>query len=158
MKKTNNKGFSLVELIIVIAIMAILIGVLAPQYMKYVEKSRISADKDLLDAIYGACTTAYSDPDLVSQTDYPQAPAAGASDATVTIGSNTAGSYSAEVLNTLGCSDWTSVVAKLKSKTIKAATSIDITIDSNGNFKVIATGTTDPGDPNAGPYTVPQQY
>ena len=45
MKKTNNKGFSLVELIIVIAIMAILVGVLAPQYMKYVEKSRISADK-----------------------------------------------------------------------------------------------------------------
>ena len=38
MKKENmnNKGFSLVELIIVIAIMAILIVVLAPQYLKYV--------------------------------------------------------------------------------------------------------------------------
>lgn len=39
-KKLNNKGFSLVELIIVIAIMAVLIGVLAPQYLKYVERSR----------------------------------------------------------------------------------------------------------------------
>ena len=42
-KKLNNKGFSLIELIIVVAIMAVLIGVLAPQYLKYVEKSRVSA-------------------------------------------------------------------------------------------------------------------
>ncbi len=42
MKKIkNNSGFSLVELIIVIAIMAVLVGLLAPQYIKYVEKSRI---------------------------------------------------------------------------------------------------------------------
>ena len=43
-KKMNNKGFSLVELIIVIAIMAVLIGVLAPQFIKYVERSRNSTD------------------------------------------------------------------------------------------------------------------
>ena len=39
-KQKNNKGFSLVELIVVIAIMAVLVGVLAPQLIKYVEKSK----------------------------------------------------------------------------------------------------------------------
>ena len=42
--KKNNKGFSLVELIIVIAIMAVLVGVLAPQFIKYVEQSRRGTD------------------------------------------------------------------------------------------------------------------
>ncbi|MBQ6265909.1 MAG: prepilin-type N-terminal cleavage/methylation domain-containing protein [Clostridia bacterium] len=36
----NNKGFSLVELIIVIAIMVALVAMLAPQFTKYVQKSR----------------------------------------------------------------------------------------------------------------------
>lgn len=61
MKKTNNKGFSLVELIIVVAIMAILIGVLAPQYIKYVEKSRVSADNKTADDIVSAVRTALAD-------------------------------------------------------------------------------------------------
>ena len=47
--KKNNKGFSLVELIIVIAIMAVLVGTLAPQYIRYVEKSRVAADETTID-------------------------------------------------------------------------------------------------------------
>ncbi len=49
MKK--NKGFSLVELIIVIAIMAVLVAVLAPQFIKYVEQSRRSRDIQTADRI-----------------------------------------------------------------------------------------------------------
>lgn len=51
MKKMNNKGFSLVELIIVIAIMAILAAALAPQLIKYLEKSRESTDAQTCDTI-----------------------------------------------------------------------------------------------------------
>ena len=67
-KKLNNKGFSLVELIIVIAIMAVLIGVLAPQYLKYVEKSRESADLDNYQAIISAIEIYNSDPSNESVT------------------------------------------------------------------------------------------
>lgn len=62
-KKMNNKGFSLVELIIVIAIMAILIVVLAPQYLKYVEKSRNSTDVTNATEIVTAIQVYAADPD-----------------------------------------------------------------------------------------------
>lgn len=63
-KKMNNKGFSLVELIIVIAIMAVLVGVLAPAYLRYVEKSRKSADVQAMDAVMSAMEAAAIDPSL----------------------------------------------------------------------------------------------
>lgn len=60
-KQKNNKGFSLVELIVVIAIMAVLVGVLAPQLMKYVEKSREATDIQNCDSIASALKAYYAD-------------------------------------------------------------------------------------------------
>ena len=127
MKKTNNKGFSLVELIIVIAIMAILVGVLAPQYLKYVEKSRVSADKDQLDSFYTACTTAAADPDLTGVPAYNTAktnfPTGG-----------TDGSWTKEVTDTMG-----GTAPKWKSKASGNPGSTawpSFQTDANGNFTV----------------------
>jgi len=64
----NNKGFSLVELIIVIAIMAILVGVMAPQLIKYIEKTNVSSDTQLCDTVKSAVTTAVMDPSVLNDT------------------------------------------------------------------------------------------
>ena len=66
-KKKDNKGFSIVELIIVVAIMAILVGLLAPQYIKYVEKSRKSADATNMDTLVNAVQVRAAD----AETDIP---------------------------------------------------------------------------------------
>ncbi|MCM1569797.1 MAG: type II secretion system GspH family protein [Roseburia sp.] len=44
MLKSDEKGFSLIELITVMAIIAVLIAVLAPQYLKYVNNTRVVTD------------------------------------------------------------------------------------------------------------------
>lgn len=58
MKKMNNKGFSLVELIVVVLIMAIIAVALAPQVMKWVENSRKSNDIENYNALIEAANVA----------------------------------------------------------------------------------------------------
>ncbi len=67
-RRKNNKGFSLVELIVVIAIMAVLVGVLAPQLIKYVEKSREATDIQNCDSIVTAIKSYYADKDVLPTT------------------------------------------------------------------------------------------
>lgn len=58
MKKTNNKGFSLVELIVVVLIMGILAVALTPQVLKWVNNSRKATDIAAGDTIVSALQTA----------------------------------------------------------------------------------------------------
>jgi len=52
--KERNLGFSLVELIVVVAIMAALAGILAPAYLRYIEKTRQQTDESAAGEIYRA--------------------------------------------------------------------------------------------------------
>ena len=144
MKKTNkkklgNKGFSLVELIVVIAIMAILVGVLAPSLLKNVEKSREAKDINNLDTIYGAIQHAYADEKAVA------AVPSGA-DTTWTLLDNTAltsaNDFYAAVKDNLG----TSSVPTFSSKASKAEhAAIYYKVSTEGKVSVIlATSTSGP--------------
>lgn len=63
----SNEGFSLVELIIVIAIMAILIGVVALAVIPYLEKSRESKDLQALGSLSSALSSAVADTKVTAQ-------------------------------------------------------------------------------------------
>jgi type IV pilus assembly protein PilA len=66
LKKLDNKGFTLVELIIVIAIIAVLAAVLAPQYIKYVEKSKVSVDENTVSEVKHNIEVLVADTDIYS--------------------------------------------------------------------------------------------
>lgn len=63
-KKLNNEGFSLIELIVVIAIMAILAGVLALNLPKFAGSAKTSVDTQLADSIKSAVEIALVDPNV----------------------------------------------------------------------------------------------
>lgn len=69
-KRLGNKGFSLVELIVVIAIMAILVAVLAPTLLSKIEDSREGTDLQAL----GELNTAIKEAILSSESANAQMP------------------------------------------------------------------------------------
>lgn len=147
----NNKGFSLVELIIVIAIMAILVGVMAPQLIKYIEKSKVSSDTQAADAVHTAVLTAMMDPEVVNHTGYNSSPvvknSAGMSVASLTTG-DVVGSAALEILGEKTGAD---VKKRLKSTN---ASDICFAVVGNNKVSVWVPGSDSRGSKSPTGYTV----
>ena len=149
----NNKGFSLVELIIVIAIMAILVGVMAPQLIKYIEKANVSADVQICDSVRTAVTTTMMDPAVVTDPAYTDVSASAIKSYT-SIASlcNTAvaSSFTKNINDLLGTTTPdTTLLAQMKSHGAKASNFV-IWLDVNGaNVIVYLPGTDMSGAKNA---------
>ncbi len=61
----RNKGFSLVELLVVMAVMAVLVGLVAVNVVRYIEKAKIGTDERYVDSITTAITVAIMDPEVI---------------------------------------------------------------------------------------------
>lgn len=132
--KMNNKGFSLVELIVVIAIMAILVGVLAPSVIGQVEKSRVSKDEQNLEALASAVATSVtSDLTDPTQTVTPGT-VTGTTAGTIASGDSSAHWFT-EAMNSLGAS------VTMVSNTYSGQ-AITVTITSNYKVTVACNGLT----------------
>ncbi|MDD6290963.1 MAG: type II secretion system protein [Lachnospiraceae bacterium] len=117
--KKNNKGFSLVELIIVIAIMAILVGVVGTQVIPYINKSKESKDFQIVSSFGTAAMTAYS-----SKADKITVPTPASGDSTITFNL-----YASTAADT---TDEGILVAAIKELTYSTKTDV---IGTNGKFK-----------------------
>lgn len=126
MRKENkkNKGFSLVELIIVIAIMVILGAIIAPQYFKHVNNAKISSDIETAARISSAISAEFAN----QETGVP----AGTNNTLVKTGAWTAvGTANSGITGTVG-----------ESK-VESGSNFYYSLDADGNVR-IAIGTAAP--------------
>lgn len=66
-KQLNSKGFTLVELAVILAVLAVLIAVLAPSLLKYVENSRMQKDESAMDEVCNAVQLAIADSEIFDE-------------------------------------------------------------------------------------------
>ena len=143
-KVSRNEGFSLIELIIVIAIMGVLVALIAPSLTRYLGSSKVQTDKKNLDEVHAQALNCISD----AVTQVPEVPVmqndavgkkceykvmCSESTGVVTVTSVSNGDSAFAGLLALNLKD-----AKTKSQLDKSKTTIRVEIEklSNGGYAV----------------------
>ena len=71
MKKTNKKGFTLAELLIVVAIIAVLVAIAIPVFTTQLEKSREATDLANIRSAYASLVTQFLEDGKANSIDVP---------------------------------------------------------------------------------------
>ena len=139
LRENEEKGFSLVELIIVMAIMAILVGVVASQVIPYMEKSRQSKDQQQLSSLCTDIVSAISQADTgnIAATELKNVGAADGSWGKVLQGLRSADGTSDKALADIE----SDVSGKLKSKLAGTSPKIYVKRDAGVVTVYVGTGT-----------------
>lgn len=142
-RKLNNKGFSLVELIIVVAIMVVLIGVTSVVILNYMDRSQYGKDMTALDSLHTAIKAYVAEPDSIT----PESDEvvtlkelmAGADDGTIYDPSNVLASVLSETFNiTKTGATVSSCKFKGESRVFKDINWEDILVTiSNGSISIV---------------------
>lgn len=145
MKKTNNKGFSLVELIVVVAIMAVLMVVVAPQMLRYVERTRIQRDNSAIAEIANAAKIAMADETINKGLANSSSWSVTASNGVITFASLT-DTKAAPFVNELTAALGATVTLSSNAYASPATPGITVSKDDKGNVTVAGAGLVQPSD------------
>ena len=137
--KGNNKGFSLVELIVVIAIMGILAVTLAPRLTQYIEKARKGSDKEVVTTLTTAAKLADAEYPLTANS-YPLG---GTADTLYIVGADVRDTWTLDV-DYAAADDqefWDTMIEAISSFTLKSSdvsetTQITLIKTSSGDITV----------------------
>jgi type IV pilus assembly protein PilA len=150
LQENDKKGFSLVELIIVMAIMAILVGVVASQVIPYMEKSRQSKDQQQLSEICTAMVSAIAQSPVQVGSINSGTTLGALSNDTGAAGTNIADNVADLLSSGAGSGDLGDIqdafVGKFKSSAYKNATAIYVSYNAGTTKVYVLSNSTTPAD------------
>ena len=152
MRKRNEKGFTLIEVVVVVAVIAILAAVLTPYITKYIDDSKVAKARNETQVIGAAMTNFYKDTGM-----WPSRNATGAAVAVLYTGTTTPAAatiFTAVPPVVPAVANWAGAVAPLDNSLLVNGTGNAYPPNGDLQWKGPYAGSALPADPWGKPYVI----